>query len=97
MPSLLVAAPVHTLSVVVMVAIPSSSCPGAYTQRGGYGVPSLLVAARCIHSAWWLWCTIPSSSCPGAYTQRGGYGVPSLLVAAPVHTLSVVVMVCHPF
>ena len=44
MPSLLVAAPVHTLSVVVMVTIPSSSCPGAYTQRGGYGVPSLLVA-----------------------------------------------------
>ena len=27
MPSLLVAAPVHILSVVVMVAIPSSSCP----------------------------------------------------------------------
>ena len=45
MPSLLVAAPVHTLSVVVMVAIPSSSCSGAYTQHGGYGVPSLLVAA----------------------------------------------------
>ena len=34
---------------------------------------------------------------PGAYTQRGGYGVLSLLVAAPLHTLSVVVMVCHPF
>ena len=60
-------------------------------------MPSLLVAAQYIHSAWWLWCAIPSSSNPGAYTQRGGYGVPSLLVAAPVHTLSVVVMVYHPF
>ena len=74
MPSLLVAAPVHTLSEVVMVAIPSSSCSGTYTQRGGYGVPSLLVAAPVHTLSVVVMVAIPSSSCPGAYTQRGGYG-----------------------
>ena len=37
------------------------------------------------------------SECDHVKEELGGYGVPSLLVAAPVHTLSVVVMVCHPF
>ena len=89
-----------------MVAIPSSSCSGTYTQRGGYGVPSLLVAAPVHTLSVVVMVAIPSSSKyvfrfrwfrSGTYTQRGGYGVPSLLVAALVHTLSVLVMVDHPF